>query len=87
MLSGADTAVIPALFVVEVRGALARLGFDSKTSAAFVNALVRDPHEVITLGPRAARAAANLTDRPRRGRLLHLAGSPGIDPALHARDG
>lgn len=63
LLSGADTAVVPALFVVEVRGALARLGFNRKTSAALVDALARDPHEIITLGPRAAKAAARVAAR------------------------
>jgi predicted nucleic acid-binding protein len=63
LLNGADTAVVPALFVVEVRDALARLGFNRKTSAAFVDALARDPHEIITLGPRAANAAARVAAR------------------------
>jgi predicted nucleic acid-binding protein len=65
LLNGSDTAVVPALFVVEVRGALARLGFNPKSSAALVDALAREPHEIITLGPRAAKAAARVAVRCR----------------------
>jgi predicted nucleic acid-binding protein len=63
LLNGDDTAVLPALFAIEVRGTLARLGFDRRTSVSFVDALARAPHEVVTIGPRAANAAARVAAR------------------------
>ena len=58
-----DVAVVPAIFMVEVRGALARLGFDLARSARLADALTRDPHQTITLGPRGARAASKVAAR------------------------
>jgi predicted nucleic acid-binding protein len=60
-----DTAVVPALFIAEVRGALARLGFDRESSSRWLDALTRQPHEVVTLGPRAAKAAGEIAARCR----------------------
>jgi predicted nucleic acid-binding protein len=57
VLTGADTVVVPSFFVVEVSGALARLGFDSRTIIRVVDAFTTPPHEIITVGPRGARAA------------------------------
>jgi predicted nucleic acid-binding protein len=63
LMINTDTAVLPALFIVEVRGALARLGFDRATSEHLVEELSREPHEVVTLGPLAAKAAAAVAAR------------------------
>jgi predicted nucleic acid-binding protein len=57
VLTGADTVVVPSFFVVEVSGALARLGFDRKTIGRLVDRLTAPPHEVITVGPRGAKVA------------------------------
>jgi predicted nucleic acid-binding protein len=62
-MSDADLAVVPALFIVEVRGALAQLGFDRESFARWIDALTRPPHEVVTLGPRAAKAAGDIAAR------------------------
>jgi predicted nucleic acid-binding protein len=62
-LTGADTALVPSIFVVEVSGALARLGFDSKAIGQIVDRLTAPPHEVVTVGPRAARAARSIAIR------------------------
>ena len=62
-LTGADTVVVPALFVVETSGALARLGFDAKTIGRLVDRLTAPPHEVVTIGPRAARSARAIAIR------------------------
>jgi predicted nucleic acid-binding protein len=56
-LTGEDTVVVPSFFSVEVSGALARLGFDRRTIVRIVDRLTAPPHEVITVGPRAAKAA------------------------------
>jgi predicted nucleic acid-binding protein len=56
-LTGADTVLVPSFFVVEMSGALARLGFDRSTIVRIVDRLTAPPHEVVTVGPRAARAA------------------------------
>jgi predicted nucleic acid-binding protein len=58
--SGEDVAVVPPLFVTEVAGALARLGFAAAAIDAFVAALTAAPHEVMTIGPKRARAAARV---------------------------
>ena len=57
---GDDTALVPSLFVVEVAGALARLGFDAIAIDAFVAALTSAPHEVVTIGRKRAHAAAGV---------------------------
>jgi predicted nucleic acid-binding protein len=62
-LTGADTVVVPSFFVVEVSGALARLGFDPKAIVRIVDRLTAPPHEVVTVGPRAARAARAIAIR------------------------
>jgi predicted nucleic acid-binding protein len=56
-LTGADTVLVPSFFIVEVSGALARLGFDSKAIGRLVDRLTAPPHEVATVGPRSAKAA------------------------------
>jgi predicted nucleic acid-binding protein len=56
-LTGADIVVVPSLFIVEVSGALARLGFERRKIARLVDALTIAPHEVVAVGPRTARAA------------------------------
>lgn len=60
IVNGDDVAVVPSLFVTEVAGALARLGFDPAAIDVFVAALTSAPHEVMTIGPKRARAAAGL---------------------------
>lgn len=56
-LTGEDTVLVPSFFAVEVSGALSRLGFDRRTIVRIVDRLTTPPHEVVTIGPRAARAA------------------------------
>jgi predicted nucleic acid-binding protein len=56
-LTGEDTVLVPSFFAVEVSGALSRLGFDRPTIVRVVDRLTMTPHEVVTIGPRAARAA------------------------------
>ncbi|HEY8089900.1 MAG TPA: type II toxin-antitoxin system VapC family toxin [Polyangiaceae bacterium] len=62
-LTGQDTVLVPSFFIVEVSGALARLGFGSKTIVRFVERLTSAPHEVVTVGPRSARAARSIAVR------------------------
>ena len=62
-LTGADTVLVPSFFVVEVSGAMARLGFDARTIGRIVDRLTAPPHEVVTVGPRAARAARSIAIR------------------------
>ena len=62
-LTGADTVLVPSFFVVEVSGALSRLGFDGRTIGKLVDRLTGPPHEVVTIGPRAARAARSIAIR------------------------
>jgi predicted nucleic acid-binding protein len=56
-LTGEDSALVPSLFVVEVSGALARLGFERAKIVRIADALTTYPHQVVTVGPRSARAA------------------------------
>jgi predicted nucleic acid-binding protein len=58
--NGDDLAVVPSIFVTEVAGALARLGFERAAIDAFVAALTSTPHEVMTIGPKRALAAAGI---------------------------
>jgi predicted nucleic acid-binding protein len=60
IVNGDDVAVVPSLFVAEVAGALARLGFDAAAIEAFVATLTSAPHEVTTIGPRRAHAVARV---------------------------
>jgi predicted nucleic acid-binding protein len=60
LASGDDVAVLPSLFVAEVAGALARLGFDPAAIEAFLGALTAPPHEVVTVGSKRAHAAAHI---------------------------
>jgi predicted nucleic acid-binding protein len=56
LVQGLDSMVVPALFEVEVTAALARAGAGAQSHADFARFLARA--KVVTLGPRAARAAA-----------------------------
>ena len=60
LANGDDIAIVPSLFVPEVAGALARLGFDPSAIAALLGALTSQPHEVVTIGPKRALAAARI---------------------------
>ncbi len=62
-LTGADTVVVPSFFVVEVSGAMVRLGFDPKGIGRLVDRLTAPPHEVVTVGPRSAKAARSVAIR------------------------
>jgi len=62
-LTGADTVLVPSFFAVEVGGALARLGFDRKHIVRLVDRLTAPPHEVVTVGPLAAKAARAIAIR------------------------
>src|SRR4051812_33345592 len=57
VLQGIDTIVVPAFFVVEVAGALARQGESEADIQAILDPLTRSPHELVTIGPKRARAA------------------------------
>jgi predicted nucleic acid-binding protein len=58
--NGDDVVVVPSIFIVEVAGALSRLGFDAAAIETFVATLTSAPHEVTTMGPRRAHLAARL---------------------------
>jgi predicted nucleic acid-binding protein len=60
-----DELVLPPIFPVEVGGALARLGVPEANIRRLVDALVRPPHEVVTVGPKRAAAAQALAMRAR----------------------
>ncbi len=62
-LTGLDTVVVPSFFVVEVSGALSRLGFDAKGIGRLADRLTAPPHEVVTVGPRSAKAARGVAIR------------------------
>jgi predicted nucleic acid-binding protein len=62
-LTGADALVVPSFFVVEVSGALRRLGFDPKGIGRLVDRLTAPPHEVVPVGPRSAKAARSVAVR------------------------
>lgn len=57
---GDDIAVVPSLFVTEVAGALARLGFGPVAIHGFVAVLTAAPHEVMAIGRKRAHAAARV---------------------------
>lgn len=58
-LQGLDELVQPAIFAVEVGGALARLGHSEADIRAMLEPLGAPPHQIVTLGPkRAAQAQA-----------------------------
>jgi predicted nucleic acid-binding protein len=56
-LQGIDAVVVPAFFFVEVAGALARQGVTEPDIHAVLDPFTRAPHEVVTIGPKRARAA------------------------------
>jgi predicted nucleic acid-binding protein len=56
-LQGIDAVVVPAFFLVEVAGALARQGVVEPDIQAVLDPFTRAPHEVVTIGPKRARAA------------------------------
>ncbi len=60
LVTGDDVAVVPSLFIPEVAGALGRLGFDRVAIDGLLGALTNPPHEVVTIGPKRARAAARI---------------------------
>jgi predicted nucleic acid-binding protein len=59
-LQGIDTIVVPAFFVVEVSSALARQGRPLGDIQAIIDPLTRSPHELVTIGPKRARAAQRI---------------------------
>ena len=59
-LQGIDAIVVPAFFFVEVAGALARQAIGESDIHAVLDPFTRAPHEVITIGPRRARAAVRV---------------------------
>jgi predicted nucleic acid-binding protein len=56
-LQGIDAIIVPAFFFVEVAGALARQGVTESDIQAVLDPFTRVPHEVVTIGPKRARAA------------------------------
>ena len=63
VLTGADSVVVPSFFMVEVSGALSRLGFDASGIHRFVDRLTAPPHEIVTVGPKSAHAARTVAIR------------------------
>jgi predicted nucleic acid-binding protein len=61
----ADELLLPPIFPVEVGGALARLGVPDAEIRRLVDALVRPPHRVVTMGPKGAAAAQALAMKGR----------------------
>ena len=59
-IQSADELLLPPIFPVEVGGALARVGVPEVTIRRLVDALVRPPHEIVTMGRKRAGAAQNL---------------------------
>jgi predicted nucleic acid-binding protein len=57
VLRGDDEIVVPSFFIVETSGALARLGQPEADILPFIDALTAPPHEIVTVGPKSARAA------------------------------
>jgi predicted nucleic acid-binding protein len=55
--------LVPSFFLVEVSGALSRLGFDGRAIRRVVRSLTMPPHEIVTVGPRAAKAAQDVAIR------------------------
>jgi predicted nucleic acid-binding protein len=55
-----DELLFPPIFPVEVGGALARLGVPEAEICRLVDALVRPPHAVVTMGAKRAAAAQAL---------------------------
>jgi predicted nucleic acid-binding protein len=55
VLSGADEAVVPAIFAIEVGSALARAGEAPAAVRAYVDALVLIASGMATIGPRTAK--------------------------------
>lgn len=58
--AGDDVIVVPSFFVVEVSGALARRGIPKRDIEALLDNLTQSPHQVVTVGPRAARSARTI---------------------------
>ena len=56
-LQNVDELVLPAIFPVEVGGALARIGVPEAAIRRLVDSLVRPPHHLVTLGAKRAAAA------------------------------
>jgi predicted nucleic acid-binding protein len=59
-IRNADALLLPPIFPAEVGGALARLGVPEAQIRRLVDALVRSPHEVVTMGPKRAGATQSL---------------------------
>ena len=56
-LQGTDELVQPAIFGVEVAGALVRRGTPEQDIRDLLRALGRAPHRIVTIGPKGAAAA------------------------------
>jgi len=59
-LQGIDSVVVPAFFLVEVAGALTRQGVVESDIQAILDPFTRAPHEIVTIGPKRARAAVRV---------------------------
>lgn len=95
-LRGDDELVEPAVFGVEVAGALARRGTPEQDIRDLVLALCRLPHQIVTIGPKGAAAAETRAIQARlRGAdalYVWLASARGItlctlDPEMSQRGG
>jgi predicted nucleic acid-binding protein len=64
-LRGDDELVVPALFGIEVAGALARAGEPDAKIRELVERLTSAPHEVTTMGASRARRAIDIAIRAR----------------------
>lgn len=64
-IQNVDELVLPPIFPVELGGALARLGVPEAEIRRLIDALVRSPHEVVTMGAKRAAAAQVLAMKAR----------------------
>jgi predicted nucleic acid-binding protein len=80
-LQGLDELVQTSLFLVEVSGALARLGFPEAIGRGLVEALSEPPHEIVTIGPKRATEASKVA------RSCKLRGADALYVWLAAREG
>lgn len=63
VLRGDDDAVVPAIFLPEVVGALARRGHDAAAAERLALSLVAAPGELVTLGPKRVVGIARFAAR------------------------
>ena len=80
LLKGADSALVPAIFPIEVASALTRAGFAPQDMERFVGGFLARA-KMVTLGPRSARQILRVVATTR------LRAADAIDVWLAAREG